>query len=154
MRLIGITGVLALPVQGLWTSLRKNIAGSPQKALRDPRRAASKSAAESCSSEEKKSILKRFKELEKNTSERREKLKKKVEMFLKDGDVGVLQDEVDVEKVEKEKAKEKENIGGGDKPVEQKGNEGEGEEEMTEDEKRGYERAMREMKLKEGGGGR
>jgi hypothetical protein len=144
---------MALPIQGLWTSLRRNIAGSPQKALREPRRAASKLAAEEATPEQRQAILSKFKELEKGTADRRKMLKKKVEMFLSSGDVEVLQDGVEVPEGaihgQGKGSKGEDETGdagkGGEKGEEVEDKEDEEEKEMTEEEKRGYERAMREM---------
>jgi hypothetical protein len=143
--------VMALPIQGLWTSLRRTIAGSPREILRDPRRSASKIAAEQCGEDEKKAILDKFHELEKSTKERKEALKKKVEMFMVSGDVDTLQDDADPENAPEEVKKEVEKA---EKAAEE-GNEKDGQDgeeapepEMTEDERRGYERAMRELAKK------
>ena len=79
---LGVLGVMALPLRGTWLSLRKKIAGAPQKALRQPREQLAKLDAEQLGPEEKKRILEKYDELLKTTNERREALKTRTRLFL------------------------------------------------------------------------
>lgn len=146
----GVTGVMALPIHGAWKSLRRRMAGTPQNTLREPRTALSRQAASHVSKEEKEHILKTFEEAQKGATERRKKLKAEAEVFLgmrKQGKDG--KPEAGPEgKVTDEKADEGLVAPPGTEPPVERDVESEGEgEEMTEAERRGYERAMRELRL-------
>lgn len=156
---------MALPISGAWKSIRKAVGGAPTKALANSRRGISEDLASKVSPEERKEILAKYAELEKGTEERKERLKKTAKLFLT-GDEKAFEEELGVEGTGKDKGNE----GGGKQEEEERRKEVEtspseqmrGEirqsvqaqiaaepekgDELEEAEKRGYERAMKEIK--------
>lgn len=73
---------MALPIHGAWKSIRRKVGNEPEKALSKARRDLSLELAKFVAEGEKKSIVDKVKELEKGSGERREKMKKRVKLFL------------------------------------------------------------------------
>lgn len=101
---IGILGMMALPASGAWKSLLKQTAGAPGRAVHEPRVKLSKEAASALTQEERQSLLERFDEAVKGAPERKERMRKRVKLFLS-GDESALDPEVDVSHVENEPVK-------------------------------------------------
>lgn len=73
---------MALPIRGSWLSLRRKIAGAPERAIREPQEALAKVEAEALSQAEKDEILKRFEELLDSIGDRKKAMVTKAKLFL------------------------------------------------------------------------
>lgn len=167
----GILGVMALPISGAWKSIRRSVGGAPQKELGKARREMSEEMSAKVSNEERGEILKKFGESEEGTAGRKEAMKKKAKLFMT-GDEKAFEEEMGVEsgdKITDEKSSKsddntsKEGGGGAIQTTSaemMKGEimqgvqaqiaaEPEKGDELEEAEKRGYERAMKEIKRRE-----
>ncbi len=134
--------MMALPLHGMWKSLRRRKARSPQNTLREPRTALSKQAASQLSKEEKEKILGAFEEAKKGARERSKKLQGQAKKFL-EGDADALDESGSSTVVQTPKDGDTEHEGVDDPAV----NESAKTDEMSKEERRGYERAMEEMRL-------
>ena len=142
----GITGAMALPIHGIWKSLRTKMAGSPQNTLREPRTALSREAARRVSKEEKEKILRAFEEAMKGAEGRRKVLEKEVEKLMEGGG-GALEESGPETVVETPQHEGGECAVGASTPTENENSDREKKGSKVEEaERRGYERAMAELR--------
>lgn len=80
--MIGIAGTIALPLHGAYLSMRRKVAGTPQRLMREPRAALAHLEAATLSQSDKNKILSGFEEVQKKTEERKGYYKRKAEIFL------------------------------------------------------------------------
>ena len=78
----GVLGMMALPIHGAFKSIRRQTAGQPERALAKSRREVSYDLVKHLSQEESRKITARFAELDKETSQRKEQMKKRAKLFL------------------------------------------------------------------------
>lgn len=178
----GVLGVMALPISGAWKSLRRSVGGAPQKELAKARRDMTEEMASRVQSGDRQVILDKFAELEKGTAARKEQMRKKAKLFLT-GDEKAFEAEMGLDDRDagapepkskgKQSTPQQQSNAGVDGQTEVQATSTEmlkGEimqgvqaqiavqpekaSELEEAEKRGYERAMAEMRKreKEGGG--
>ncbi|WRT69975.1 uncharacterized protein IL334_006966 [Kwoniella shivajii] len=171
---IGIMGAISLPLRGATKAFRNKFSAPQEIVLFQPRKLSSIELSESLSKEKKEKLSKKFDELSSKdmVKERKESLKKRAKRVM-EGDVSALDENEDGTNDEKEdvdldeKGKvdvndEEQSTVGGQVEVhadlkekeqeleEKKDNLGEGKlSEVEEAEKRGYERALKELKLRE-----
>ncbi|WVQ83693.1 hypothetical protein IAT38_005837 [Cryptococcus sp. DSM 104549] len=150
----GIVGALSLPLRGAVKSFSTKFSGPQEVVFREPRQALSVEAAERLGSDEKDAMVKKFEALAKQdeVKERKDKLKERAKRVM-EGDEGGLDEDED------DDGRTAEGQDGGmtkmqaSSPKKHKGKEDDveverQEDEMTAEERKGYERAMREMRLK------
>ena len=136
---------MALPIHGAWKSLRRKMAGSPQNTLREPRTALSHQNAHQVSEEEKNMIIKAYDEAVKGAAERRSKLKVQAEKLM-EGDAAALDDTVPSTVVQTPKENSAASAPSG-AVIDPAKSAGEGQKsDVEEAERRGYERAMEELR--------
>ena len=89
----GITGFIALPIQGAFLAARRNLAGAPQLILQGPREQLSRNAAARMSKDDKEGVLKSWEEVKAGTQKRKKVMEKRAQRFL-DGDIEALDEDV------------------------------------------------------------
>jgi hypothetical protein len=167
-------GLMALPIRGAWAGIKSTYGPQQEDVFRDPRTALGRAAAKNLSREEREDILKAFKKAEEGTTKRRADMRERAKRLL-EGDEGALdiidsdtggatkgsstggedgaqQEKVLQAKVEESKGEEKEaekrreqvEDGKGGKEMEE---DVKREKEVKEAERRGYERALAELKM-------
>lgn len=78
----GVLGMMALPIHGAFKSIRRQTAGQPERALAKSRREVSYDLVKHLSQDQSRQITARFAELDKETSQRKEQMKKRAKLFL------------------------------------------------------------------------
>jgi hypothetical protein len=83
---------MALPIHGAWKSLRRRVAGQPEKSLRKPREQISVQAALRLDPEERESIRESFAEKEKGAGDRKRRMKRRAKLLLMGDERGFEED--------------------------------------------------------------
>ncbi|OCF77518.1 hypothetical protein I204_01506 [Kwoniella mangroviensis CBS 8886] len=148
----GIVGAISLPIRGLTKAFQNKFSAPREIVLEQPRRLLSIESLNSLSSQKKDRLSKKFEDLTRpeKVKERKESLKKRAKRVM-EGDETAL-DEGDSTPVEEKEEIKSTNLSVADADVKVNTPQGEGTKtsEMEEAERRGYERALKELKEREG----
>nr|XP_019043873.1 hypothetical protein I302_07144 [Kwoniella bestiolae CBS 10118]OCF22803.1 hypothetical protein I302_07144 [Kwoniella bestiolae CBS 10118] len=155
----GIVGAISLPIRGLTKAFQNKFAAPREIVLEQPRRLLSIESLESLSEGDRDRLMKEFEELTgpEKVKERRESLKKRAKRVMEGDETALDEDGDDVEDEKGEVDVEVESMNTGEVGMKVNTPETSGGEdkekklsEMEEAERRGYERALREIQKREG----